>query len=175
MFSSPLALQLQDLPEHIRSLFLGYYDYGWFNFLQGLQFSSLTDLQSHHFQSIGSRRSADRWHSRLITDLWSIIENLFNDRRSALQTISDRVAEDHPAAAPAYKAAKLELSFGRRDISDFYHQYFHTTSSSLEGRSVDELRKWLKVVRTAREAFGGQCLPPDDFSPGGKHRDWLML
>ena len=107
--------------------------------------------------------------------LVSILKSMFNDHWTKLQAFLDHYDEDNPAVAPVFMVANREYSFGHHSIGVFYHQYFSQTPSSLDNHSVPELRKWLKTVHLAREASGAMGLPPDEFSPGGVHRDWLLL
>ena len=82
-----------------------------------------------------------RWYSRLIFNLWYILEQLYFDRDLALTKYLDQFREDHPAVGPALRVAKAELAFGRGNISILYHQYFSRTNSYLEGLSVAKLKK----------------------------------
>ena len=166
---------LRELPQCIRQVLCEHYSFGWLNFLQGLHFRSLTEIQLSYFQFIGSTKSATKWHSQLIRGLWDIVEQIYFDRVNVLTLLEDGDKDDHPALPFALCVAKAELKRGQRSISGLYHQYFsHTTPSSLDDMDGSTLRDWLRIVLVNREKTNDSIELEKCFSPGGLYRSWLM-
>ena len=145
---------------------------GWYNTLCGFLSPSLIDLQSSHYKSISSTRSATRWATLLITSLWDIVHQLWNHRNdiihsnnniqllSGINTLKDSIREEHAR--------------GDTQLPSVYSSYFHLPLSSLLSKNCTYLKRWFLVIRSARESYTNVSYN-DPFSLNGHLRTWIGL
>ena len=124
---------------------------GWFPLLCGYLAQDLIVAQQHYYLEIQSRRSANRWGSNLIKQVWNIVYQLWWHRNSALHK-SDKI---HLLSGKQLlkEAISTELVRGPLDLHPVYRRYFTHPSVILLKKSTPYLKRWFLVVRSGREAL----------------------
>ena len=140
----------------------------WYYMLCGMLTENIVSLQQSFYNDIDSKRSAQRWATNLIKQLWNIIHQLWLQRNEALHQ------EDS-----IYKLSRLQIlmnsitneyNYGLADLPSIYSSYFNTPLPIILKKSSKFLKRWFLLIRSAREATVGDS-PPDMFSVKGHIRN----
>ena len=175
-FCSPRhdAYDLPPAPDPLLlSAFADQLEIGWHGFLCGILSLDLVHAQQRHYDDIQSRRKGRTWAARVIPKLWHMLHSLWIHRNSCLHD-TDAINSVH-GLGHLRTAVTSELSLGLGLLPRLYRSYFTTyTSTLLLSKPVYFLKRWLLVIRTARERFQPDA-PQDSFSHDARLRRWIGL
>ena len=144
----------------------------WYYMLCGMLTENIVSLQQSFYNDIDSKRSAQRWATNLIKQLWNIIHQLWLQRNEALHQ-KDSI----------YKLSRLQIlmnsitneyNYGLADLPSIYSSYFNTPLPIILKKSSKFLKRWFLLIWSDREATVGDS-PPDMFSVKGHMRNWVRL
>ena len=144
----------------------------WYYTLCGMITEQIILLQQTFYQEISSKRSAHRWATDLIKQLWHIMHALWLQRNEAFHK------EDS-----IYKLSRVtilktsittEYNYGLDSLPQIYSSYFHLPLSILLNKPSKYLKRWFLLIRSARESSSND-FPSDLFSVKGPLRTWVNL
>ena len=144
---------------------------GWFPFLNGFISKHWITAQQDYFDRKYNGRSASRWASQLIRQLWNIAFSIWDHRNSILH--KPEILPPMMGLTTLRRQALKELRRGRDQLPPLFAGYFRFNPWTLTSFSVHELIGWFKTVKLARE--GTQSDIPDAFSVNGPLRNWIGL
>ena len=144
---------------------------GWLGFLEGFISPKWADIQEEHYKTQEKRRSGRRWAVELSKQLWKMVFSMFDHRNSALFTTSK--IEELSGIQIVKNAIQQERSWGLGSLDPSYQPYLSLPLSSfLKMKSID-LRRWLCLIRQAREESGS--VYNDEIASDNALRDWVGL
>ena len=144
---------------------------GWTGFLEGFLSPDWAKTQEAHFRTLDLRRSGQRWAIGLSKQLWKLVFSMWNHRNEVLFT-SSKV--DELSGITAVKIAiqqERELGIGLLDTS--FQPYLSLPLSSFSKMKSIDLRRWLCLIRQAREDTG--MIYNDDIASDPAIREWVGL
>ena len=145
---------------------------GWFATLCGFLSLSLIEIQQTYLSEIASKKSASRWATNLTKHLWDITHQLWTQRNDALHN-SEQI-EMLSGKATLRSSIVLEYNLGADDLPSVYSKYFHLPLRFLFKKKIGFLKRWFRLIRSAREGLSDNC-PYDEFSENGSLRTWVGL
>ena len=144
---------------------------GWIGFLEGFLTPLWSNQQEKYFQGIDKRRSGRRWAVGLSKQLWKLVFSMWEHRNSTLFTTSK--IDDLSGLIKVKRAIQQERSWGIGTLDSIYQPYLSLPLSSfLKMQSID-LRRWLCLIRQARESSG--TIYNDEISSDPALREWVGL
>ena len=67
-----------------------------------------------------------------------------------------------------------DYELGIDDLPPVYSKYFHISLRFLLKKKIGYLKRWFRLIRSAREGISDNC-PTDEFSENGSLRTWVGL
>lgn len=144
---------------------------GWVGFLEGFLSPKWSEQQELYFQEIDKRRSGRRWAVELSKQLWKLVYSMWEHRNTTLFTTSK--IDNLSGISIVKRAIQQERSWGLGALDPIYQPYLSLPLSSfLKMQSID-LRRWLCLIRQARESTG--AIYNDELSSDPALREWVGL
>ena len=144
---------------------------GWTGFLEGLLTPRWACLQHEHYKRIGSRRTGERWAIGLSKELWKLVFSMWNHRNSVL--FSKGKVDELSGITLVRKAIVLEQRLGVGQLDPSFTPYLNIPISSFSKMKAIDLRRWLSLIRQAREDTGYQYA--DELATSTALREWVGL
>ena len=144
---------------------------GWTGFLEGLISPNWAVVQEQYFQRIGSRRSGTRWAIALSKKLWQLIFSMWDHRNSIL--FAKGKIDELSGIAKVRTAIIQERQIGLGQLDLSFQPYLKIPQSSFTKMKAIDLRRWLSLIRQAREETG--YIYTDEISTSPALRDWVGL
>ena len=144
---------------------------GWTGFLEGLLSKEWAAYQERYYKRKHSRRSGTRWAVELSKNLWKLVFTMWDHRNNTLfsQGKIDTLSGIHKVKQAISR--EREIGIGTLDLS--YTPYFSLPTSSFTKMKAINLRRWLSLIRQAREAQGH--IYTDEFGTSAALREWIGL
>ena len=144
---------------------------GWVGFLEGLFSTQWAKLQEEYFRSTDLRRSGLRWAVNLSKQLWKLVFTMWDHRNTVLFTTSK--IDELSGIAQIKQAILQEKELGLGKLDPSYAPYLTLSSSSFSNMKTIDLRRWLSLIRQAREESG--YIYTDEIATNKALRDWVGL
>merc|ERR1712127_84123 len=120
---------------------------------------------------IGSRRSGTRWAIMLSTHLWRMIFAMWDHRNFVL--FSKGKVDEISGIAKVRIAIEQEQRIGIGELDRHFDPYLNISQSSFTKMKAIDLRRWLSLIRQAREETG--YIYNDEIATSTALRDWVGL
>ena len=132
----------------------------------------LVTVQQHHYTTIHSQKLGSRWATNVSIKMWGILHCIWKHRCDKLHA-TDEIAR-LSGLAPLKTAIAKEYGLGLGEIPHLYSSFFHPPLHNILNRGVTYLKRWFRIIRTAREA-NTLIADVDGFSFDGPLRTWIGL
>ena len=144
----------------------------WYYMLCGMLTEKIILRQQIFYHEISSQRSAQRWATDLIKQLWQFLHALWLQRNEALH----KEASIYKLSRVAILKTSIttEYNYGLDSLPQTYSSYFHLPLTTLLNKPSKYLKRWFLLIRSARES-SIDAFPPDIFSHKGPLRTWVNL
>ena len=145
---------------------------GWYYFLCGMQTDKFVNIQQEYYKKINSRRLGTRWATNVTQKMWKILHQIWKHRCNILHNTD--ALHNNSGKDQLMEAITLEYELGQNNLPGPYSSFFHTPLPSLLNKTIEHMKRWFLIVRTARETYSvdGDL---DDFSFAGPLRSWIGL
>ena len=161
-----------NLPRgELRECVIAQSDIGWTGFLEGLLSPQWAKLQQKYYRRIGSKRSGTRWAITLSLTLWRLIFSMWDHRNFVL--FGKGKVDEISGIAKVKTAIQQEQQIGIGELDRSFVPYINITQSSFSKMKAIDLRRWLSLIRQAREETG--YIYNDEFSTSTALRKWVGL
>ena len=144
---------------------------GWIGFLEGFLSPQWSDQQEQYFQSIDQRRSGKRWAVGLSKQLWKLVFSMWEHRNEAL--FATTKVDDLSGIQMVKRAILKERNIGLGTLDQSYTPYLSLPLSSFSKMKSIDLRRWLCLIRQAREESG--MIYNDEITTDIALREWVGL
>ena len=158
-------------PGELRDCVIAQSDIGWTGFMEGLLSPKWAILQQKYFHRIGSRRSGTRWAIMLSINIWRMIFSMWDHRNFVL--FSKGKVDELSGIAKVRIAIEQEKRIGIGELDQHFAPYLNIPQSSFTKMKAIDLRRWLSLIRQAREETGYTY--HDEFSTSIALREWIGL
>ena len=125
---------------------------GWTGFLEGLLTTDWAALQQQYYESQESRKTGRGWAIGLSTQVWRMVFAMWQHRNNCLHT-SETLAR-LSGIEQVDIVIKDERALGISTLDPIYAPYFQQPTANLLKLSSTKRRKWLALIRHARESTG---------------------
>ena len=160
-----------NLPSHLKSCFESQAKIGWTGFLEGMLSSKWATVQDRAFKNRGSKKSGRKWAVELSKQLWRLVFSMWDHRNNVLFATSK--LDELSGIAKVKQAIAEERARGLGTLDPSFRPYFALTTESFSKMKSINLRRWLSLIRQAREDQGTEYA--DEFSTSFALRDWIGL
>ena len=144
---------------------------GWTGFLEGLLSSHWAKYQQRYYKSIHSQRSGVRWATELSKQLWQLVFTMWDHRNNAL--FDKDTVDKLSGLEKVRRAIAMERRIGLGNLDQSFAPYFNLPTSSFTTMKAINLRRWLSLIRQARENKGYNYT--DEFDTSAALRAWIGL
>ena len=144
---------------------------GWTGFLEGFLSPYWATIQERHFRLLGFRRSGLKWAIGLSTQLWLFVFSMWDHRNSIL--FQQGKVDELSGIQKVKKAIIRERALGRGSLDSSFESFLSLPQSSFNQMKPIDLRRWLALIRNAREQAGHDYA--DEFSTSKALRSWIGL
>ena len=144
---------------------------GWIGFLEGFLSPMWTTQQEQYFQSKDQRRSGHRWAVGLSKQLWKLVFSMWDHRNETLFTTTK--VDDLSGIQMVKKAILKERRLGLGLLDPSFQPYLSLPLSSFSKMKSIDLRRWLCLIRQAREDSG--MIYNDEITSDVALREWVGL
>ena len=144
---------------------------GWTGFLEGLLSPQWAVLQDAYFKQMGSRRTGMRWATGLSRELWKFVFSMWDHRNSVL--FAKGKVDELSGISVVREAIVLEQRLGIGQLDPIFLPYLKLPTASFSKMKSIDLRRWLSLIRQAREDTGYQYA--DELATSPALRDWVGL
>ena len=144
---------------------------GWTGFLEGVMTTKWAEFQDSIFKKRGSRKSGHRWAVELSKQLWRLVFSMWDHRNSVLFA-KDKV-DKMSGIDKVKRAISEERARGVGTLDPSFRPYFALSTDAFSKMKSINLRRWLSLIRQAREDQGIEYA--DEFSTSFALRDWIGL
>ena len=124
-------------------------DIGWTGFLEGLLSNKWAPLQEQYFRYLNLRRSGLRWAIELSKQLWKLVFSMWDHRNSLL--FNTNKIDDLSGIQKVKIAVEQERNLGLGTLDPSFLPYLSLTHTSFSKMTSLDLRRWLSLIRQARE------------------------
>jgi hypothetical protein len=136
-------------PTHIRQTLVHQDAIGWTNLLEGCIATGWMEAQSAYYRMISSRRTGLRWTVAIITKLWDVAWDLWEQRNGFLHDSANQEILHNMAVIDA--EIRFQFRQGAAHLSRRAQYLFEGNVDTLLGTSIRHRKKWLASVTAARE------------------------
>ena len=136
-------------PRYIRQILVHQDAIGWTNLLEGCMATGWTEAQSAYYRMINSKRSGLRWTVAIITKLWDVAWDLWEQRNGFLHARENQEILHNMATIDA--EIRSQFRQGTAQLPRRAHYLFEGDVETLLGTSIRHRKKWLASVTAARE------------------------
>ena len=144
---------------------------GWIGFLEGFLSPQWSIEQEQYFRSIDQRRSGKRWAVGLSKQLWKLVFSMWEHRNEAL--FATTKIDDLSGIQMVKRAIIRERNIGLGTLDQSYKPYLSLPLSSFSKMKSIDLRRWLCLIRQAREESG--VIYNDEITTDTALREWVGL
>ena len=144
---------------------------GWTGFLEGMLVNQWAEFQDIHYKKRGSRKSGHRWAVELSKKLWRLVFSMWDHRNNAL--FAKGKVDKLSGIDKVKTAIAEERSRGIGTLDPSFRPYFALSTETFAKMKSINLRRWLSLIRQAREDQGIEYA--DEFSTSFALRDWIGL
>jgi hypothetical protein len=139
--ASPATLQAAQSQDRI----------GWINLVEGKISKQWSELQAAHYRSQGSRRTATRWATDLVTNLLEISHEQWLQRNGGLYELTDNglLVED---AALLLSDLQAEMDRGTIGLNS-EDRYLIRPMAELSTLTAAAQQRWLQNIRFTRQSL----------------------
>ena len=159
------------LKDDLKSCFEAQAMIGWTGFLEGMMTTKWAEFQDSIFKKRGSRKSGHRWAVELSKQLWKLVFSMWDHRNSVLFA-KDKV-DKMSGIDKVKRAISEERARGVGTLEPSFRPYFALSTDAFSKMKSINLRRWLSLIRQAREDQGIEYA--DEFSTSFALRDWIGL
>ena len=136
---------------------------GWTGFLEGLISPKWAKVQQLYFRQIGSRRTGLRWATGLSKELWKLVFSMWDHRNSVL--FAKGKVDELSGLSIVREAIVFEQRLGLGQLDPVFLPYIKLPAASFSKMKSIDLRRWLSLIRQAREEKGYQYADELAISP----------
>ena len=129
----------------------GQWDIGWENAVRGQLHYEWAASQHRHYQSIGSRKSGNRWITALITKLVLVSWDMWEHRNGILHGPGGPLQK--AAHAQADRLIDAEFNAGITTLHPSDHMWLASGPTSVKTKRLNNKWQWLASVKQARERY----------------------
>ena len=144
---------------------------GWVGFLEGFFSPMWAAQQEQYFRSKDQRRSGHRWAVGLSKQLWKLVFSMWEHRNEVLFTTTK--VDDLSGIRIVKRAILRERTLGLGSLDPSYKPYLSLPLSSFSKMKSIDLRRWLCLIRQAREESG--MIYNDEITSDTALREWVGL
>ena len=144
---------------------------GWTGFLEGLFSPAWARLQQSYYHDRDLRFSGSRWAIGLSTRLWKMVFAMWDHRNTALFS-KDKI-DELSGIEHVEHAIYVEKELGLQGLDPAFLPYLNLSHSSFSKLKSIDLRRWLCLIRQAREDQGQ--VYDDEISTNHALRQWVGL
>ena len=144
---------------------------GWSGFLEGLLSPKWAQAQQLFYHRTGSRRTGTRWATGLSKELWKLVFSMWDHRNTVL--FSKGKIDELSGIKVVREAIVLEQRLGLGLLDPAYLPYLKLSTAAFSKMKSIDLRRWLSLIRQAREETGYQYA--DELVTSPALRDWVGL
>ena len=144
---------------------------GWTGFLEGLFSPAWARIQQNHYRDLDLQFSGSRWAIGLSTTLWKMVFSMWDHRNTAL--FSKNKIDELSGIEHVEHAIYIEKELGLQGLDPAFAPYLNLSHSSFSKLNSIDLRRWLCLIRQAREDQGQ--IYDDEISTNQALRHWVGL
>ena len=145
---------------------------GLFPLLCGYISIHLITAQKEYYLELGSRRTAHRWGTNLISHLWNFVYQIWWHRNNILRQ-HDQISIVCGLSLLC-DSIQAEHNNGLQYLPNVYRRYFNTALPILLSKSTLYLKRWFLMIRSARESFNPSNIS-DIWTTDNSLRRWIGL
>ena len=134
-------------PIHIHHVLAHQDAIGWTNLLEGCIDKGWTETQSAYYRMISSRRSSFQWTVAIITKLWDVAWDLWEQRNGFLHARENQALLHGMAGIDA--EIRFQFQQGVTHLPRRVHYLFEGSVEDLLSTSIRHWKKWLDSVIAA--------------------------
>ena len=132
---------------YIRQILVHQDTIGWTNLLEGCIATGWTEAQSAYYRMISSRRSGLCWTVAIITKLWDVAWDLWEQRNGYLHARDNQEILHNMATIDA--EIRFQFHQGAAQLPRQAHYLFEGNVDTLLSTSICHQKKWLASVTAA--------------------------
>ena len=159
------------IKEEVKQCFEAQARIGWTGFLEGMLVTQWAEFQDRHYKNQGSRKSGHRWAVELSKRLWRLVFSMWDHRNNVL--FSKQKVDKLSGIDKVKRAIAEERRRGIGTLDPSFKPYFELSTETFSKMKSINLRRWLSLIRQAREDQGVEYA--DEFSTSFALRDWIGL
>jgi hypothetical protein len=141
-FSNPRSFQAAQAQDRI----------GWMNTTEGKVSHHWRHLQAEHYQSINSRRSADKWAAGLVTNLLGITHSQWLHRCAVLHERDSQGLKLKDSQELA-TAIQEQFLLGLEGLQVRDRHFLTRGQDTVNALPADNKKAWLSGIRIARQLY----------------------
>jgi hypothetical protein len=136
---------------HLSAAITDQHTLGWHRILYGIWSTKWLPIQQQHFSTLGSKKSALLWMTKVQKRIWMIMYALWDHRNKVLHDIHQSV---HPNELTAINGEIVqEMQLGYTNLPHSQRYLFHGTTQDKLRWNVSMKIQWLVSVRGSRNHF----------------------
>ena len=135
-------------PLHIRQALVHQDAIGWTNLLEGCIANGWTEAQALYYHTIGSRRSGLWWTVAIITKLWDVAWDLWEQRNGFLHDREHQETLHNMASIDA--EIRFQFRQGHTHLPRRVRYLFDGSVEDLLNTSIRNRQQWLACITAAR-------------------------
>ena len=139
--------------------------------LEGFLSPYWATIQESHFRLLGLRRSGLKWAIGLSTQLWIFVFSMWDHRNTIL--FQNGKVEELSGIQKVKRAIVKEKGLGIGELDPSFAPYLSLPQSAFDQMKSIDLRKWLAMIRNARETAGHEYA--DELVTSKALRSWIGL
>ena len=157
--------------EDLKECVIAQSQIGWLGFLEGFLSPLWASAQEQYFRDKDRRRSGTRWAVSLSKQLWKLVFSMWEHRNEVLFTTTK--VDDLSGIEIVKHAIIRERTIGVGNLDPAYRPYFTIPLNSFSKMKSIDLRRWLCLIRQAREDTG--MIYNDEITTDKALREWVGL
>ena len=145
---------------------------GWDKFLEGVITDHWSKAQDEYYHEKESLRQGDVWAYRVIRELWKFLFGIWQGRNAYLHE-TER-AQELAGKDKLWLAVSNEMDIGLNRLPAADYSYmFRLKKDVLLAKSMEYLKDWLYIIRTARKLHRDPAFILDEFGSDTALRQWV--
>ena len=165
---------ISGIPPLIKAAIEAQRKIGWKNFLEGLIAIEWSQCQDEYYNEKKSLKTGDTWAQKTIRGNWKFLFQLWQGQNTYLHE-TDRVNELSGKEELIQAVGKeMDIGLHRLPAAD-YSYMFRMKKDKLLVKSMEYLKDWLYIIRTARKLHKDKAYIHDKFSSDTALKRWLEL
>ena len=145
---------------------------GWEALLFGFVCTGIIEHQQIHYNTLGSRKTGNRWGVQLISRLWTIIQSHWNHRNATLHETETLARLSGLEELKSAVCKEYDLGLG--DLPSVYTSYFLPPLAFILQKPTAYIKRWFLLIRSGRESCSID-FDIDIFSTDSSLRSWVGL